>query len=463
MSSCLLAALALFASPVVSVAVAQRPVPAWGEAEENLPSARELARAKFEASRADIAANRRAMIDVARGAWEARFELYRAGSRDSTLDILLDASRRVLETELAVCSEKTERIAFHESFWEDAVEAEKIDQARYEAGRISIQDLAAAKYVRLEAEIQLYLARTDGKRLLPLPGGGRSVIDSEEFVKEEGRGTFKELARRKFQASRVDLSELKRARVEAARTFLEARFELYVAGARESTLYALIEARRNLIDAELDLANNETDRIDVLDWGWQLARSVERINRARFEAGRLGIQDLADSTYDRLDAEIRLVQALAKRPRGTQLKQRAAQFPVGMEGIDRSDYPKLRAALANANPRRLARERLDAARVAHEARWKLFVAGARDSTQEMLISTSLNLLEAELAVCDQDADRLAALEKHWEGAYLLEHAGQRRHDAGRIPLEDLLNARYHRLQAEVRWAEARAAQTKRPR
>jgi RNA polymerase sigma factor (sigma-70 family) len=83
----------------------------------------------------------------------ARWNDYVAGL--GTLDIFLGGSRRLLEVERLLSKEKSHQVGALERYLRRMRELEKINQARYDAGRIAIQDLAEPRYYRLQAELWL--------------------------------------------------------------------------------------------------------------------------------------------------------------------------------------------------------------------------------------------------------------------------------------------------------------------
>jgi hypothetical protein len=64
-------------------------------------------------------------------------------------------SRRLLEAERALATTKEEHVTACRQHLERMKEFERIEKARYESGRVSIKDYAAATYHRTEAEIVL--------------------------------------------------------------------------------------------------------------------------------------------------------------------------------------------------------------------------------------------------------------------------------------------------------------------
>jgi hypothetical protein len=77
------------------------------------------------------------------------------------LQFLLDWSQRLLDSELALAHDRSERLAAFERHWERAIRTELANKDLFDRGRIAIQDYLESKYARLDAEIQLAHARTE--------------------------------------------------------------------------------------------------------------------------------------------------------------------------------------------------------------------------------------------------------------------------------------------------------------
>lgn len=78
--------------------------------------------------------------------------------------------------------------------------------------------------------------------------------------------------------------------------------------------------------------------------------------------------------------------------------------------------------------------------------------------QDVLLDTSRRRLDAELAVLDNPAERAAPWERYWTRSQSTELINEARFQAGRVPIADMMQSRYVRLDAEIGWADARAAQ-----
>ncbi len=86
-----------------------------------------------------------------------RYQHYLAGR--GTLDILLGASLRLLDSEQELSDKKADQIAALERHLRRMKELETILQAQHKAGRASLADYDQAKYFRLQAEIWLEKAK----------------------------------------------------------------------------------------------------------------------------------------------------------------------------------------------------------------------------------------------------------------------------------------------------------------
>jgi hypothetical protein len=130
----------------------------------------------------------------------------------------------------------------------------------------------------------------------------------------------------------------------------------------------------------------------------------------------------------------------------------------GNDPLNAKFIAKAKVEAYHSNPKELAKERLEAALFEHESRIKEFLAGR--GTLEFVIGSSLRRLDAELALCESEADRIAAMEDHWLRMKLVEQVNKARFDAGRIPIQDFMQSRYFRLDAEIALHRARSKQEK---
>ena len=118
-----------------------------------------VARAKAEATRADIADLNRQRREAILTEYAARIQRVRDGT--DTPDVTSAASRRLCDVELALASGKAGRLAALERKWAQAAEIERFARKRMEAGirQFTWADVLDAQYDRILAELRLAEAR----------------------------------------------------------------------------------------------------------------------------------------------------------------------------------------------------------------------------------------------------------------------------------------------------------------
>jgi hypothetical protein len=248
-----------------------------------------------------------------------------------------------------------------------------------------------------------------------------------------------------------------RQRYETALFTLTSRELEFLAG--RGTLGFVHEAALSLLESELDLGGRPADRLAALERYWELVKRGEEINRQRYQDGRIAVQDLFECSYQRIVAEIRLTSARAASGEVRENSRRPWMWWYEDRGFP--DDPLTPKALAKAryaastfDLQQLARERRDAARIVCQAREKEFENGR--GTLNFLLDSSQRLLDSELALAHDHSERLAALERCWERAIRIERANKERFDGGQIAIQDYLESKYVRLDAEIQLAHARA-------
>jgi hypothetical protein len=126
-----------------------------------------------------------------------------------------------------------------------------------------------------------------------------------------------------------------------------------------------------------------------------------------------------------------------------------------MPDISDSRVARLVAELkATAKMKSLLQEQLDAARREARARWEWFMQGR--GTLEFYLNSSERLLEAERSLSSKEADRIAALENHWKRMRNVETVNRERFELQRIPVQDFMESRFYRVQAEIRLENAKS-------
>lgn len=88
---------------------------------------------------------------------EVRYAEFLAGK--TGMDVFVDVAKRLVEAGVEVSDKPAEQLRFREDFLELAVEVERIQKVRFDAARITKADLECARYLRLDAEIQVLKAK----------------------------------------------------------------------------------------------------------------------------------------------------------------------------------------------------------------------------------------------------------------------------------------------------------------
>jgi hypothetical protein len=428
----------------------------------DLFDAKELARAKYKAVHADPRELARERLAAARAAYRARQEEFLAGR--GTLSYLLDNSQRLLEAELAVYDRPGERVAALERNWTRAAFRGRVTERRLQAARVPIADYAEVRYDLLGAEIAWVRAR-QGERPARPRGilAERFILENEEGPPDNDPEEEREMARDKREALLADPADLARQRLEVARAGYRARFEELLAG--RGTLDVLAESVARLLEAELAVHDKPEDQLSAYEAYWACTKDAELINDGRFAADRCPLADYLWTKYNRLDAELRWAEARARvgKPVRSGPAVGVPCWPSYLheERLDADVSPDLRQIARakwdalRADPQDLARQRLAAARGAFWQRWEEFLAGR--GTLYILFDESRRWLDSELAVATKPAERAAAWERQWTRLWPIEHVNEARFAAGRVPIADMMKSRCLRLDAEIHWAEARAA------
>jgi hypothetical protein len=448
---------------------------ASGPYEDTPPAiaAKEHAKVAFEASQAATRDLARARLEASQAQLRKIFWFYRFGETDSTIYLsLLKTAERTLRAALAVSENPAERWAFLEGFCSVARFIEHVVRVRYLVGRGPQVQYASARCIRLKGEMRL--AKSGARPDEPIAPSdkwalSRPVFDPffDTLDPTEDRAEAVIQAREKFAAVNTPLRQLVRPRWESARAAFQEREETYRAGAPDATLDLLLESSEQLPDAELAVFDKPSDRLVALARHWRHAWTAEQIVEAKYRFGRASLADLMQAREAHLDAETKLVEARARQKQSGPFW--ITPVPLVPEVIVDSLLPspmvhvlvtremaKAQFEASQSTAHDLALARRDAARLCQQERWKEYRAGAQDATLDLTLEASRRLLEAELAVLNDPAERVAAHESYWELTRIVEDIVAQKYELGRVSLADLAQARYDRLDAEIRLAEAQA-------
>jgi hypothetical protein len=248
-----------------------------------------------------------------------RYELYRRGANEPgtmqpiTLNLLLDLGKELTEAELVLSNKPADQLAAQANQWLLAWETEQITEAQFRGAHVSTTALMQARSTRLAAETKLLEMLAEEKRsepLLILP----LVFDSEENKLYEAKNQ----AKMQFEMSQAKPHDLALARRDALKVPLQIRWELYRIGAMEPggrpvTLDLVRESEARLLEAEADISNKTADRLAAYEKDWEWKYLAEKMTQRGYEMGGASRTALERARFDRLGAEIRLLEARAKR------------------------------------------------------------------------------------------------------------------------------------------------------
>jgi outer membrane protein TolC len=263
-----------------------------------------------------------------------------------------------------------------------------------------------------------------------------------------------------WAARRDTPQELARQRLEAARGALDIRRKQFEAG--RGWYHLLIEAERTVLDAELELAAGPREREMVLATKCVWAREFERLTANQLEAGQVRPDNVDQARCQRLAAQYELGLARAARRNAPpalpalSIPDEFIQAPADIEEI-------LLGAVIEAQQtdvRKIAEQRLEAARACFDYRRKQFQAGR--GTMDLLLETARLVLDAELALAEAPRERVAARARYWLHVREAELQVTRWLEAIRTTPAYLLQARATRLEAQYELIRARAAQPGQP-
>ena len=82
---------------------------------------------------------------------------------------------------------------------------------------------------------------------------------------------------------------------------------------QEASLDALLQAYVRLLVAKLERTDKKADQLAAYEEHFERMKKMEKSSEARYHAGRIAVQDMAQMRYYRIEAEIWLERAKAKK------------------------------------------------------------------------------------------------------------------------------------------------------
>jgi hypothetical protein len=449
---------------VLALAEAVRGQPAIRLQDEPIPKpspldAKELAKAKFEVAHADRSSLLWQKVEVAWLDFNWRLQGYHAGR--ATLDILLESHARWVQSEQELAGKEADRLPYLNAIWLQRKSAHDSNKLRYDTGHLGLGDYMESTYLLLEAQLWLAEAgagrRQDRLGDRPMWARGPVLVggDDSDWIPGDLQQA-QEVARWKAQLLEelADRTWLLRAKREAADVVYDARMREFSTG--RGMLHSLLEAAQRLLESERAVSNNAAGQVTALKRNWVRLSQIEHLIRQRYESGQVNVLDYTHSRYARLDAEIRLIAASA--PSGGRSTSAGPAEVEGRGPLGAKETAKGMRDALGADPDVVGGARLQAVRLEWEAGEQQFLAGR--PALDFLLDSSNRLLDAELALREKAPHRLAALERYWERLWKIEVVNRLGYEANRVAIPDYTQSRHARLDAELRWLEARAGRAK---
>jgi hypothetical protein len=426
---------------------------------------KEIAKAKFEVMQAKPEDLARAKLKVAHEALREEIQNLAVGRKLADLSTL-SASRLLLDAERAVQPDQADQFAALERYWAFAQAIELITLQQLEAAKTDLTHFCPIKYTRLEAEVWLIqLARADKRKPLDL-------IATHGALGELGVGFGNDLyeptkyfAKARFELAESSLRKLSLAKVAVAREGLQAEFENIQRGRKLADLTTL-EAGQRWLKSALALGKDKASRFMFLESHWLLAKEIEAITRGGLESGRTDIAKAAPVIASALDAEIRMIKGGRDqngKPSVLREKHAVLDGLIGLKVALKGDllqyakeYAKARFEAVRADLGKLIRDKLSAARIAYESEEENVEVG-RKLSDLSTIEALQRLLEAERAACTDQPAHLAALERHWTHAFIIEQITSQQLEAAKTDTTKYLRIKYLLLDAAEQWLCARKA------
>ena len=194
-----------------------------------------------------------------------------------TVDFPLDASRRLLEAELAMVSKRIDQCTAYQRHFDEMKTVEMITKELVYNDRFDIGGYLMTKAERLEAEVWLLQAKSPKGKTPP------AEEDSPQI--------------------RALLLERRDTRIRT----LGACFRAFSTGRRD--LHSLLDPFRQVLEAELAVASNPADQLAAYQVYLSQTKTLEKYRKAQLDAGRTAAPDYLSTKAVRLEAEILLLRA----------------------------------------------------------------------------------------------------------------------------------------------------------
>jgi hypothetical protein len=390
-----------------------------------------------------------ALRGTAQAVCSIRLNRFRVGA--DYPDLVLEDLGKLLTADLALANTPAERRAAWGRHWAGCLEVELLLLHHVEAGirNFTIADYWAARTERLLAAS---LVAEIGRAGQPAPGSLHSALDDADSLDSRA-------PRDEFEMTRAEPRRLGRAARDACENEYAVRSRRLTAGSDTPNHLLPLGARR--LAAARAAGENPEEYLAAVETLWLRSWNIEQLTRERVESGIKAFSS-AD-VYEARDRRLETSALLAKARRGAgmplplQGSLQASLLDGDPDPLNTRDVARAKAEATRADIADLNRQRREAILTEYAAR----IQRVRDGTDtpDVTSAASRRLCDVELALASGKAGRLAALERKWAQAAEIERFARKRMEAGirQFTWANVLDARYDRILAELRLAEARGA------
>jgi hypothetical protein len=242
---------------------------------------------------------------------------------------------------------------------------------------------------------------------------------------------------------------------------LQADMDSFVSREKEffagrGTLPFVTDTVIRLRDTQLASSKTRADRFAAWEACWMALHQNEAVCLQRFAAGLIPVEDAMEARYARLAAERPLHDAWrTSRPSHPAVPFWLGDAILGGTPLSDKDLMRNEVERMQASPEERAKAILVCAQNDWDARRQEFRKGR--GFQWFLLDAARRRIDAGLALATRPAERLDCLKQYRQDLEDIEAVNQRRYDEKLIQIQDLMDAKYARLEAEIRLAEAERA------
>jgi len=224
-------------------------------------------------------------------------------------DLFHEAAERARDRRLELADSRMKRLQVLTQFRDFQKVYKKLELYRLRNAAVAGHVFSELRYREISAELGLALglATLDELRSVSpafqLPDGPRP--SREQDSETEDLPAFAQIRRFEIDNAQPTLRKMLKERVNSAVEVVHGRYREFCVG--RGTLDVTFEWAQRALTARLELLSDPAQLLQVLVEYRDFLKAIEDMNQKRFNFGAIKRQDLEQSRYERLTAEIELV------------------------------------------------------------------------------------------------------------------------------------------------------------